>query len=133
MVIDLDFFKRVNDTFGHDTGDKVLRHFADMLRVESRQSDIVGRLGGEEFALLVPETSLAAAERIASRIRAACRTLLVASPSGEVRCTCSIGISEIAPDDDEIESVLRRADAALYEAKRSGRDCWKSHGHVAIS
>ena len=70
MVIDLDFFKRVNDTFGHDAGDIVLRRFADMLRVECRHSDIVGRLGGEEFALLAPETSIArpsASPRASSR------------------------------------------------------------------
>jgi diguanylate cyclase (GGDEF)-like protein len=132
MVIDLDFFKRVNDTFGHDAGDKVLRCFADMLRAECRQSDIIGRLGGEEFALLAPETSLASAQHIAGRIREACRNLVVAAPAGDVRCSCSIGISEVAPQDDDIEEVLRRADAALYEAKRSGRDCWKSHQPVAV-
>jgi two-component system, cell cycle response regulator len=126
LVIDLDFFKRVNDTFGHDAGDILLRRFADMLRSECRHSDIVGRLGGEEFALVAPETSLAAAERMAERIREACRRLVVMVEAGEVRCSCSIGVTETAADDDGIERVLQRADAALYEAKRSGRDCWKS-------
>ena len=126
LVMDLDFFKRVNDTFGHDAGDTLLRRFADMLRAECRSSDIIGRLGGEEFALIAPETSLSAAQRVAERIREACRRLVVAVPAGEVRCSCSIGVSETAPDDDGIERVLQRADAALYEAKRSGRDCWKS-------
>ena len=126
LVMDLDFFKRVNDTFGHDAGDALLRRFADMLRAECRSSDIIGRLGGEEFALIAPETSLSAAQRVAERIREACRRLVVAVPAGEVRCSCSIGVSETAPDDDGIERVLQRADAALYEAKRSGRDCWKS-------
>ncbi len=133
MVIDLDFFKRVNDTFGHDAGDALLRRFADMLRAECRQSDIIGRVGGEEFALLAPETSLAAAENVAGRIAAACRELSLTLPAGEVRCSCSIGISEIAADDQAIDSVLRRADAALYEAKRSGRDCWKSYEHLAAT
>jgi diguanylate cyclase (GGDEF)-like protein len=126
MVIDLDFFKRVNDTFGHEAGDNLLRGFADLLRDESRQSDIVGRLGGEEFALLAPETPQASAQHLAGRIRDVCRNLVVASPAGPVRCSCSIGITEFAPTDDSVESALRRADAALYEAKRSGRDCWKS-------
>jgi two-component system cell cycle response regulator len=126
MVIDLDLFKRINDSFGHEVGDRVLRGFADLLMGESRQSDIVGRLGGEEFALLVPETPQAAAQHLAGRIRDGCRDLVVDSASGPVRCTCSIGISEFAPTDDSVESALRRADAALYEAKRQGRDRWIS-------
>jgi two-component system cell cycle response regulator len=126
LVIDLDFFKRVNDTFGHDAGDLLLRSFADMLRAECRHSDVVGRLGGEEFALVVPETTLAEAEGIAERIREACHRLVVAVDAGEVRCTCSIGVTETSADDDGIERTLQRADAALYDAKRNGRDCWKS-------
>jgi diguanylate cyclase (GGDEF)-like protein len=128
MVIDLDYFKQVNDTFGHDAGDKLLRAFADMLQVECRQSDILGRLGGEEFAILVPETPVGAAQKLASRIGDACRAVKVVTPAGdEVTCSCSIGLSQVQNDDDDIDDVLRRADAALYEAKRSGRDCWKSH------
>ena len=126
MVIDLDFFKHVNDTFGHDAGDILLQRFADLLRVECRHSDVIGRLGGEEFAVLAPETSLASAQRMAERIRAACRRLVVAVPAGEVRCSCSIGVSEAQAHDNGIERVLQRADAALYDAKRGGRDCWKS-------
>ncbi len=131
MVIDLDWFKRINDSFGHEIGDRVLRGFTDLLRNECRQSDIVGRLGGEEFALLAPETPQAAAQHLAGRIRDVCRDLVVESPGGPVRCSCSIGISEFASTDDSVESALRRADAALYEAKRSGRDCWMSHASVA--
>jgi len=128
MVIDLDFFKQVNDSFGHDAGDKLLRAFADMLQTECRQSDILGRLGGEEFAILVPETPVGAAQKLAGRIGEACRAVQVVTPAGEeVTCSCSIGISQVQNDDDDIDDVLRRADAALYEAKRSGRDCWKSH------
>jgi two-component system cell cycle response regulator len=130
MVIDLDFFKQVNDTFGHDAGDRLLRAFADMLQVECRQSDILGRLGGEEFAILVPETPVGAAQHIAGRIREACRKLKVTTPAGDVTCSCSIGISQVQADDDDIDDVLRRSDAALYEAKRSGRDCCKSHEYI---
>jgi len=132
LLLDLDFFKRVNDTFGHEAGDRLLRAFADVLRVECRKSDIVGRLGGEEFALLAPETPQMAAQHLADRIRDVCRTLVVESPAGQVRCSCSIGISEVAWDDENIEGTLRRADAALYEAKRSGRDCWKNHGRTPV-
>jgi diguanylate cyclase (GGDEF)-like protein len=124
LVIDLDFFKQVNDTFGHDSGDLLLRRFAEMLRLECRQSDIIGRLGGEEFAMLVPETSLCDAQLIAQRIVHACRTLSLRTTAGEVTCTCSVGVSALRADDVQLDSVLRRADAALYEAKRRGRDCW---------
>jgi diguanylate cyclase (GGDEF)-like protein len=126
LLLDLDFFKHVNDTFGHDAGDILLRRFSDMLRAECRHSDIIGRLGGEEFALIAPETSLSAAQTIADRILDACRRLVVALPGGDVRCSCSIGVSESARSDDGVERVLRRADAALYDAKRSGRNCWRS-------
>jgi len=130
MVIDLDFFKRINDSFGHDAGDAVLQRFAEMLRTECRQSDVIGRIGGEEFALIAPETSLLDAEHLASRISAATRKLVVASAAGDVRCSCSIGLSEVTDEDEGIDSVLRRADAALYEAKRGGRDRWMSHEHL---
>jgi diguanylate cyclase (GGDEF)-like protein len=125
LAIDLDFFKQVNDTFGHDAGDKVLQRFAEMLRLECRQSDIVGRLGGEEFALLVPETTLDEAQTIAKRIVEGCRRLRVPTPAGDVTWSCSVGISQLRSDDDDVECVLRRADAALYDAKRSGRDGWR--------
>jgi two-component system cell cycle response regulator len=126
LAIDIDFFKTVNDTFGHEAGDRVLQQFADVLRSESRQGDIVGRIGGEEFALLLPETSLGAAEILARRITESCRTMSVVTARGTtVRVTCSTGVTEMTGDDDSLEAVLRRADSALYDAKRSGRDCWR--------
>ena len=128
LAIDLDYFKQVNDTYGHESGDRVLQHFADMLRRECRQGDIIGRLGGEEFALLLPETTLSAAQALARRINDVCRSLAVPTRGTTVRFTCSIGVTEASSDDDSLEAVLRRADAALYDAKRSGRDCWRYEG-----
>jgi diguanylate cyclase (GGDEF)-like protein len=125
LLADLDHFKRVNDTFGHDTGDRVLKAFANVLRQECRRSDVVGRLGGEEFALLLPETTLATAREAAARIVNRCRGLLVPSPSGPVCCTCSIGVTEAAPDEQGVEAMLARADQALYAAKHNGRDTFQ--------
>jgi two-component system, cell cycle response regulator len=126
LTIDLDYFKTVNDTFGHDQGDKMLQRFADMMRSECRTCDVIGRLGGEEFAVLVPETAIDSAQVVAQRIVEACRRLRVSTQAGDAACSCSIGVSQLHPEDENVESVLRRADAAMYEAKRSGRNCWKS-------
>src|SRR3954453_19370291 len=107
MWFALAYFKRGTHTFGHDAGDRLLREFADMLRVECRQSDIIGRLGGEEFALLAPETPLASAQCLAERIREACQDLVVMAAAGKVQCSCSVGVTELTPHDDDIDEVLR--------------------------
>ena len=124
LLVDLDHFKRVNDRFGHEAGDSVLRTFADLLRRECRQSDIIGRLGGEEFALALPETSVADSETVASRLTAGCRALAVPAGDESIRWSCSIGVADVRADDADVDAVLRRADVALYEAKRAGRDRW---------
>jgi len=122
LMADLDFFKRVNDTFGHETGDEVLRRFAQVLRDQCRRSDVPGRVGGEEFAVLLPETPIRAAQEVARRIVESCRRVTVPVPGAQVTFSCSIGVTEMTPADDAIEKSLQRADAALYQAKRSGRD-----------
>jgi two-component system, cell cycle response regulator len=122
MAVDLDLFKTINDQHGHEVGDRVLQAFSQLLRNECRQSDVVGRLGGEEFAILVPEASAGEASHLAARVVDACRSMRVSTAAGDVGCTCSIGISEVQPGDHNIDAVLRRADLALYEAKRAGRD-----------
>jgi diguanylate cyclase (GGDEF)-like protein len=124
LMTDLDWFKRINDTFGHEAGDRVLRQFGGMLRKECRQSDVIGRLGGEEFALVLPETTLEAAQLIATRITEGCRSLATEASCAEVKCSCSIGVTEVRADDENLDGVLKRADRALYEAKQAGRDRW---------
>jgi two-component system chemotaxis family response regulator WspR len=126
LMADLDLFKRINDTYGHDIGDEVIRQFAGVLRALGRESDLPGRIGGEEFAVLLPETPMAGAEEVARRVVAACRDLTVLIPTGHMTFTCSVGVAEAIENDGTVDDMLRRADAALYEAKRGGRDGWKS-------
>jgi diguanylate cyclase (GGDEF)-like protein len=122
LMIDLDFFKRVNDTHGHRVGDEVLKEFGQVLRRVARTSDVLGRLGGEEFAILLPQTSAKEAVHVASRVASHWRGASVPGFIGEVKLSCSIGVSEAEVTDSRIEDVLNRADLALYEAKRNGRD-----------
>jgi two-component system chemotaxis family response regulator WspR len=127
LMADLDFFKRINDTWGHDVGDEVIRQFAGVLRaVCHRPSDFAGRVGGEEFAVLLPETPMAGAEEVARRVVTACRDVDLSTPAGHVRFSCSVGVAEVTEIDGTVEDTLRRADSALYEAKRGGRDGWRS-------
>lgn len=124
LLVDLDHFKSVNDRFGHETGDNVLKAFAELLRCECRQTDIVGRVGGEEFALALPETSIAQAQTVAARLTDGCRALSLPAGDESIHWSCSIGLTAARDDDADLDAVLRRADAALYEAKRAGRDRW---------
>lgn len=124
VLVDLDLFKRVNDTFGHEAGDGVLRQFANVLKLALRQSDVAGRIGGEEFAVLLPDTPIEGVQMVAGRIVERCRDLEVETPSGSVRFSCSVGVAETAPEDTSFDEVMRRADKALYSAKESGRDRW---------
>jgi two-component system cell cycle response regulator len=120
-LFDLDHFKRVNDTHGHDVGDLVLQRAARCLRETARRSDIVARWGGEELLVLMPATSLDNAVRGAQRLKAAI-ALLPPVPSGPARVTTSVGVAGSRPGDDA-RSLLGRADAALYRAKAAGRNC----------
>lgn len=123
LMLDIDQFKRVNDTFGHPTGDQVIRKVAETCRSVSRGSDVVARLGGEEFAVLLPEASLAGALAYAERIREDVEALAVTAPGHrEARCTVSIGVAASRPEDRTEEDLLQRADEALYRAKGTGRN-----------
>ncbi len=128
LLLDIDRFKAVNDTFGHDAGDEVLRALVKTCLSNLRETDIFGRLGGEEFGVLLietdPETALATAERL----RRALADNEVPTRSGMINCTVSVGQASLGQDETNITiaELLKRADMALYEAKRAGRNCVKS-------
>lgn len=122
LMMDLDHFKRVNDTHGHAIGDEVLRGFVDRVRTEVREPDVLIRRGGEEFLLLMPSTGAAEAVAVAERIRVAVRDAPIAVPNGPaVPLTVSIGVATFQ-DDEPVSALEARADAALYRAKQTGRD-----------
>lgn len=121
-VIDLDHFKSINDRHGHGVGDDVLQHFAAMLRQGIRPLDVAGRLGGEEFVLLLPNVPLDGAARIVERLRQQVRgSQALPQRLPELRYSFSAGLTDARPDDTP-DQVIHRADAALYDAKRQGRD-----------
>lgn len=123
VLLDIDHFKRVNDTFGHPGGDDVLRHVAYELRRVSRSSDIVARWGGEEFLFIFPETDLSQATQIVDRFRAhlAGQSVEMPSAQSQIAVTISGGAAELEPRDTP-ESLVARADSALYKAKDEGRN-----------
>ncbi len=122
LIMDIDHFKRVNDTFGHDIGDRVLKSVADVSRESLRNIDILARLGGQEFAALLPHTGLEQAASVAERVRLAVAENAVMTPRGGLQVTISIGVSEAATGSFDLDSFFRCADEALYAAKRAGRN-----------
>ncbi|WP_421791922.1 PleD family two-component system response regulator [Hyphobacterium sp.] len=126
MIADLDYFKRVNDSYGHDAGDAVLQQFAECLRHRARAVDLVARFGGEEFVVLMPSVTLNEAAIGAERLRATVNKLSFRLPGTDsvLAVTVSIGLAEIHAG-DTVDSALRRADEALYRAKAAGRNCVK--------
>lgn len=124
MIADLDHFKRVNDTFGHEAGDFILREFSERLKSHLRAVDLAARYGGEEFVILMPDAPLIEAQAGAERLRAEIADVPFRLPGegGVLEVTVSIGVAEIRTGDD-VDTVLRRADEALYRAKAEGRNC----------
>jgi len=122
LMMDIDHFKRVNDTHGHDVGDEVLRELARISRAALREPDVLGRLGGEEFGVLLPETDAGAALEVAERLRRAIEDAPMATAVGEMRITVSIGAATSDADADSVATLLKRADVALYAAKEAGRN-----------
>ena len=121
VMADIDHFKRVNDTYGHRIGDEVISRVAEVLRGQSRQSDLPVRYGGEEFSVLLPDESIESAAALAERCRKDIEEICVSSAGQEVRVTASFGVSDTNITDSP-ESLIESADAALYQAKDSGRN-----------
>ncbi|MET1115398.1 MAG: diguanylate cyclase [Comamonas sp.] len=126
LMLDLDHFKRVNDLHGHAAGDALLRAFAKTVGRVLRPQDLLGRVGGEEFAVLLPNVRPSIAEQIASRICTAVRAQRLALPSGKVlQVTVSIGLACSDDQSPALDALLQRADGALYQTKAAGRDAWQ--------
>jgi diguanylate cyclase (GGDEF)-like protein len=122
-MIDADLFKNINDTYGHSVGDRTLNKLADVCKETLREVDVVGRMGGEEFAVLLPETDSAKANDVAERLRQAIEESKVPLESGlPLKFTVSIGVASLTSEDDNIDVLLNHADVALYKAKRAGRN-----------
>ncbi|MBL8101110.1 MAG: GGDEF domain-containing protein [Anaerolineales bacterium] len=126
-VVDVDNFKAVNDTFGHPVGDEVLRQVAHQLRESIRHPDTVGRYGGEEFLIILPNSNSAAASEQAARLCKQVRETVVRVKEHEVNITLSVGVAQFRVGVDTWDTLLNHADNAMYEAKRNGRDRW----HIA--
>jgi two-component system cell cycle response regulator len=124
LVLDIDFFKAVNDNYGHDAGDDVLREFAIRLRKSIRGIDLACRLGGEEFVIVMPETDMAVATAVAERLRRriAAEPFPIDGGRLNIEVTISIGIAALETGEDNAAAMLKRADQALYRAKRDGRN-----------
>ena len=124
MMIDIDHFKKINDSFGHPIGDEVLREFAVRLASNVRAIDLPCRYGGEEFTVIMPDTKLEDAQRIAERIRlhVAGSPFRVAHGEEQLTVTISIGVASTCGEGDSPEALLKRADEAVYEAKAAGRN-----------
>jgi len=134
ISFDLDHFKAVNDTYGHAGGDQVLVGVAKATASILRKSDLVGRLGGEEFAVLLPHTDSLRAIEVADKLRLIFRGLTFPGSQPPISITASFGISTLDPATDDLDTLLQKADEALYEAKRAGRNrctAWRPSGTVA--
>ncbi len=123
LIFDLDRFKLVNDTYGHDAGDIALQRVAATARRGLRQVDSIGRLGGEEFGVLLPNTSLAEAAALAERLRNNIRQIVLTARDGQFSVTVSIGAAQYTPGIPDVDTLMKHADRALYHAKEAGRDC----------
>lgn len=119
VMLDMDHFKHINDTYGHQVGDQVLRQMGVVICRSFRDTDVYGRLGGEEFAVLLPDTSLEAAQNIAEQLVHSISSLM----TGPVHCiTASVGVASMEPSDKDLHSLMSNADKALYRAKARGRN-----------
>jgi len=123
ILMDLDHFKLINDKYGHFVGDHVLIHFTQTIQGLLRKSDLIGRVGGEEFALFLPNAGIDEAYEIAKKIGQAIKTSTVEIDGKKVTHTVSQGVEAVGPDDHSVAELFKRADVKLYQAKNKGRDC----------
>jgi diguanylate cyclase (GGDEF)-like protein len=124
LMLDIDHFKNVNDSFGHPTGDLVIRNLSSVCQQVARNIDIVARYGGEEFAILLTGCDLKQAAHVAERIRAKTADQAMVSENGKpFSYTVSIGVAELLNNDSDTDTLISRVDKALYEAKQHGRNC----------
>ena len=123
IMMDLDYFKVINDTYGHDAGDRVLTVVADDLLRCMRELDFVARLGGEEFVILMPDTDIRKAEHAAERMRLSIAALRIETESSVLSCTASFGVTECSSEQSDLQTMLVQADRTMYEAKTAGRNC----------
>jgi diguanylate cyclase (GGDEF)-like protein len=136
LVTDIDFFKKVNDTYGHDIGDVVIRGLGDVLKRHKRNTDVVSRFGGEEFVVLCEQTDAKGAMLLAERIREELGKIVFPAPTGEVNVTCSIGVATFPDAGRDWETLFKSADEALYVSKRSGRNkstAWSPRGGASAA
>jgi len=123
IISDIDYFKEINDTYGHDAGDKVLKFVSTLMKDLLRQTDIIGRYGGDEFLLILPETSLKGAKEIAERIQHAVEDLEIhIGFERPIKTTVSLGVAQFNIDKEDINGLIKRADNALYIAKGKGKN-----------
>jgi two-component system cell cycle response regulator len=124
IICDIDKFKLVNDRYGHDAGDEVLREFSDRIRKNIRNIDLACRYGGEEFVVAMPDTDMALANSVAERLRSAiaAHPFIVANGANQLQITVSVGVSTLQDHDDTLRYIMKRADIALYRAKTNGRN-----------
>ncbi|MEG3193938.1 GGDEF domain-containing protein, partial [Lysobacter sp. D1-1-M9] len=122
LALDIDFFKKFNDTFGHHAGDRVLTRVAAAAQGALRQIDRLGRIGGEEFLAVLPDTGAEAGAQVAERVRSCVEDLDLDDIAEGIQVTISIGVAELHPADADFKALVARADRALYRAKANGRN-----------
>lgn len=132
LFIDLDHFKSINDTYGHAVGDEVLRTVAQTLQNTVRRSDVVGRIGGEEFSVFLPNTEVVGAERLAETLREAIESIHLDVAGVRLKITASIGVAAKTFEQENIQVIQQHADQAMYEAKRGGRNRVSTFGATSV-